>query len=108
MSQDSQEPKPYTGMRRTIGGYKRPFDGTGYCARAATGPQSSQVEGKTPRRYSLGVWFISTQKCLPIEVGQVVVPTSKQMSVGMGTADDLTGMAIFLPSAESEYVVAQT
>ncbi|WP_335945521.1 L-iditol 2-dehydrogenase [Pseudomonas sp. G166] len=26
----------------------------------------------------------------------------------MGTADDLTGMAIFLASAESEYVVAQT
>jgi D-sorbitol dehydrogenase (acceptor) len=26
----------------------------------------------------------------------------------MGTADDLTGMAIFLASSESEYVVAQT
>ena len=26
----------------------------------------------------------------------------------MGTAQDLTGMAIFLASAESEYVVAQT
>jgi D-sorbitol dehydrogenase (acceptor) len=26
----------------------------------------------------------------------------------MGTAEDLTGMAIFLASAESDYVVAQT
>jgi D-sorbitol dehydrogenase (acceptor) len=26
----------------------------------------------------------------------------------MGTAEDLTGMAIFLASSESEYVVAQT
>lgn len=26
----------------------------------------------------------------------------------MGTADDLTGMAIFLASSESDYVVAQT
>lgn len=42
-------------------------------------------------------------------------PGEKKRQVGqqvpygrMGTADDLTGMAIFLASAESEYVVAQT
>ncbi|MDC3744202.1 L-iditol 2-dehydrogenase [Pseudomonas syringae pv. syringae] len=33
----------------------------------------------------------------------------EQVPIGrMGTADDLTGMAIFLASADSEYVVAQT
>lgn len=26
----------------------------------------------------------------------------------MGTADDLTGMAVFLASAESDYIVART
>lgn len=44
-----------------------------------------------------------------------VPPCKKKRLVGqevpfgrMGTADDLTGMAIFLASSESEYVVAQT
>jgi len=42
-------------------------------------------------------------------------PGEKKKQVGaqvpygrMGTAEDLTGMAIFLASAESDYVVAQT
>ena len=52
-------------------------------------------------------------RCLPsTKTGRAV---KKKRLVGaevpfgrMGTAEDLTGMAIFLASAESQYVVAQT
>ncbi|ROM72931.1 sorbitol dehydrogenase [Pseudomonas brassicacearum] len=44
-----------------------------------------------------------------LPLGEKKRQVGQQVPYGrMGTADDLTGMAIFLASAESEYVVAQT
>jgi len=44
-----------------------------------------------------------------LPLGEKKRQVSQQVPYGrMGTAEDLTGMAIFLASAESEYVVAQT